>query len=184
MKFILCSQSQIKLAAVKNALVRLGIEAEVVGVKARSNVAEQPIDGETLQGAKNRAIHARKLAGDGDFYIAIENGVYAEVDGRFVDKAVVLVIAKDGAAGKAFSEGVEFPKASVEEARRRGFATTTVGQVMAEQGLVAKPDDCSLSLIGRSRVDILTDTVADLLSKKLKWVKGISERMMGIKKAP
>ena len=131
MKIIVGSQSQVKLDAVNGALKMLGIEAEVVGVKAKSNVAEQPMDDETLQGARNRARHSRELAADGDLYLAIENGVFTEGD-RFVNKAVVMAIAKDGTETLATSDGVEFPKASVEEARKRGFATTTVGQVMAE----------------------------------------------------
>ncbi len=95
MKIIVGSQSQVKIDAVNNALKKLGIDAEVVGVKAKSDVAEQPIDDETLQGARNRAQHARQLVADGDLYLAIENGVYTEGD-RFVDKAVVMAIAKDG----------------------------------------------------------------------------------------
>ena len=171
MKIIVGSQSQVKLDAVTQALAATGIEAEIVGVKAKSNVAEQPMDNETLDGARNRANHARQLAPDGDLYIAIENGIFTEPDGRYVDKAVVMAIAKDGMETVALSEGVEFPKAAVEEARQRGFATTTAGQVMAEQGVVAKHDDPHFSLIGKSRATILTETVSELLSKKLKWTK-------------
>lgn len=170
MKIIVGSQSQVKIEAVRGALKKRGIQAEVVGVKAKSNVAEQPMDDETLHGARNRAEHARTLVADGDLYLAIENGIFTEGE-RFFDKAVVLAMAKDGTETWAFSDGVEFPKAAVEEARKRGFATTTVGQVMAEQGIVATHDDPHLSLIGKSRSAILEETVSALLSQKLEWAK-------------
>jgi len=89
-----------------------------VGVKTKSGIAEQPIDDETLQGARNRVRHAQELVGDADLYIAIENGIFHE-DGKFIDKAVVLMISKEGKENIALSEGVEFPAASVEKARQR-----------------------------------------------------------------
>lgn len=150
MKIVVSSQSQVKLDAVKNALTALGIEAEIIGIKVKSNVPEQPMDDETLLGARNRAAnaatHARQLAPDADLYISIENGIYTQTDGRYIDKAVVLAVAKDGTEAIAYSEGVEFPKDCVEEARRRGFDTTTVGKVMQELGIVEKHDDPHLTL--------------------------------------
>ena len=162
MKIIVASQSPIKLDAVKNALSILNIEAEVIGVKAQSNVAEQPINDETLKGAKNRIYFAQQLDVDADLYIAIENGIYVASNGHFIDKAIVLAIAKDGTENIVLSRGVEFPKVYVEEAIKRGLTTTTVGQVMAEQGVISNPYDPHLSLAGKSRVDILTDAIVDL----------------------
>ena len=180
MKIVVGSQSQVKLDAVKSALAELGLEVEVVGVKAKSYVSEQPIDDETITGARNRAAHAKELCADGDLYISIENGVFAEAGGRYLDRAVVLSIARDGSEaiaisdGMAISDSVEFPAASVNEARKRGFATTTVGKVMEEQGIVAKHDDPHLSLSGKPRAEFLKETVVELLSEKLKWTQNVS----------
>lgn len=191
MKIVVASESPFKVRAVERALEKLGIEAEVVGVnavrevtdeaqiigvKAKSNVAEQPMQKETLEGAKNRLAHAQELAKqaghhDADLYIAIENGLFKHMfTGSYMDQAVVLAVGRDGEPKHEWSKKVKFPTKAVEEARRRGFQNTTAGQVMQEWGMVKDHRDPHSDLGDKtSREDILTEAVTKLLKDKLKW---------------
>jgi inosine/xanthosine triphosphatase len=168
MKVVVGSQSAVKLEAVKSAFASHD-NVEVVGVKADSRAPEQPIDGETLIGARNRAAHSRELSPDADLYVAIENGIFTEGD-RYVDKAVVLTVTKDGREHVEYSAGVEFPAQYVDEARKLGFDKMTVGKVMAAAGFVKKHDDPHADLGDKvSRAQILKDTVSDAMKQSLGW---------------
>lgn len=154
MKIVLASTSAIKIAACQQAFPG----AEIVPVKVPSGVNEQPMDLETLQGAHNRLAAAREVVPDADFYVAIENGVFDE-GSAYVDRALVVVEHREGLRYNTTSEGVVFPDAAVDEARRRGLETWTVGKVMQEMGIVEKHDDPHLSPSGRSRSDLIAAAV-------------------------
>ena len=95
MMIVVGSMSKVKIGAVREAAEENGLHVNVIGVQAASDINEQPLDGETLQGARNRLLHARELFPNADLYVAIENGIFAEADGYY-DKAVVVVHTKDG----------------------------------------------------------------------------------------
>jgi non-canonical (house-cleaning) NTP pyrophosphatase len=155
MKIVLASTSAVKVEACRAAF---GEEAEIVTVKAPSGVNEQPVNDETVAGAFNRIAAAKEMSPGADLYVSIENGIFDE-DGHFVDRPVVVVSREKGEAEVTFGDGVEFPKDSVDEARRRGFDKWTVGKVMAEQGVVKQHDDPHLSLSGKPRAEYLRATV-------------------------
>lgn len=155
LKIVLASTSAVKLDACRAAF---GDDAEIITVKAPSGIAEQPMNGETVTGAFNRIAAAKKLVPDADLYVSIENGIFEE-KGHDIDRPVVVVSRASGNAEVTFGEGVEFPHESVEEARRRGFDTWTVGRVMQEQGLIRQHDDPHLDLSGKSRSEYLRDAV-------------------------
>jgi inosine/xanthosine triphosphatase len=158
MKIVLASTSPVKIDACKAAFgTAAGID--LVTVKAPSGVNEQPMNDETLRGAFNRLAHARAAVPGADFYVSIENGIFEE-KGRYIDRAVVTVMDKSGTTATTYSDGVEFPRDSVEETRRRGFDQWTVGKVMQEQGIVRQHDDPHLDLGGKSRVSHINETMA------------------------
>lgn len=163
MKIVLASTSAVKLEALRAAF---GASAEIVTLKAPSGVNEQPLNAETLTGAFNRIGAAREAVPDADLYVSIENGIFEE-EGRFIDKPVVTVAKAQGAPEVTYGEGVEFPRGSVEEARRRGFDQWTVGKVMQEQGLVRQHDDPHLDLSGKSRAEYIRDAVVAAAKKLL-----------------
>src|SRR5262245_40109358 len=126
MKIVLASTSAVKLDACRAAF---GEAAEIVTVKAPSGVNEQPMNDETVTGAFNRIAAAQKLSPGADLYVSIENGIFEE-SGHFIDRPVIVAARGTGAPEVTYGEGVEFPKDSVEEARKRGFDTWTVGKIM------------------------------------------------------
>ena len=162
MKIILSSQSDVKIKACKRTFNDVS-NLEVYGLKVPSYVAEQPFDDQTITGAANRLnqlVEKDLGLGEEDLYISIENGIFQE-NGKFIDRAVVVIRNSKGQMKIAMSEGVEFPKACVSEARERGFSTVTVGKFMQEVGLVknhADPHAC-LSRDGKTREDFIVDTL-------------------------
>lgn len=159
------SKSSIKIAAVREAFALLGHEVDVTGVETVSGVNAQPVgDDEIVRGARNRAQAARAACPDSAFAIGIENGLIISPD-SLADIAVVVILTRDGKERIARSAGVEFPIEFVEEARMRGFETTTAGSVLAER-VGSDPADPHAALTGGrlTRKALLVQTLKGVLS--------------------
>lgn len=136
MKVIIGSTSVLKtkaviliLAAEPHALSQLN---EIYSTKVTSGVNEQPIGlEETLRGATNRAEAAQKEYPE-CLAIGIESGLIRE-KGISVDMAVIVFLTPDGRKIVTTSPGIVFPEEYVKITEERGFATTTVGSVIAEK---------------------------------------------------
>lgn len=149
MKVVLASTSELKEQACRAVFAKVsGFELQTV--KVPSGVSEQPFNEETRQGAFNRMAAACVAVPGADLYIGIENGIFEE-KGRYIDRAVVVLTDMKGKDVFALSAGVEFPADCVEEAQRRGFDKVTVGQVMAEKGIVRHHDDPHADLSSHNR---------------------------------
>lgn len=162
------STSATKLAAVASSVERMfKDEVTIVAVAASSGVADQPegLD-ETARGAKNRLDHACRVCPTADYVVAMENGII-DVAGNWIDLAVVELVARGGQSFWATSLGVRFPSEAVVEARRRGFATTTVGQVIAEMNPGVDHADPHKFLTGLSRALYLEQALFTVFSQAL-----------------
>jgi non-canonical (house-cleaning) NTP pyrophosphatase len=165
MKIGVTSQNKLKMGAVEKAYATLGIPIEVVGYKADSGVGEQPVDDQTLDGARNRITDVNSQADDLDRIVSIENGIFREGE-QWLDKAVVLIYdPQTDQEHIGYSDAVVFPNEFVERARQIGFDTMTVGQVMDEAGYVANQKDPHLSISGISRQVYLESTVQKLVDQ-------------------
>jgi len=107
MQVVVGSENPVKVEAVKEALMLLGIDAEVRAAQVKSGVPNQPICGQALEGAKNRAGEALALEGT-DIGVGIEGGIcpYA---GRTLAFAAVFAKGKDGAENFSFSASFTLP---------------------------------------------------------------------------
>lgn len=162
MQIVLASESAVKVRAVEKTIKRLGLVAQLIPVKAKSGVSEQPFGQETLEGAKNRLANARKLYPGADYYLAIESGLFQFGDDRWCDVAMVVLRSEDDY--HIFqSEPVRFPTEAVEECRRRGDPWT-VGKVLVEMGYATQHDDPHRDLVGTSRADYIDEVVCQALS--------------------
>jgi len=154
------STNIIKREAVRIACATAGLDVTILGFAAASGVNAQPVGHEeTLAGARNRAFAARAVCPKAEIAIGIENGLCIDGEG-WVDIAVVVLLTSDGKQAILLSPSVPFPIAFVEEARARGFATTTVGAVMAER-VGSDPHDPHPFLTGgmKTRKDLLIETL-------------------------
>ncbi len=159
----LTSENNLKLNAVITAYSFINEPFKVVGYSADSGVGEQPVNEQTLLGARNRIADVKSRVEGLDRIISIENGIFQE-NGEWLDKAVVVIY--DLNHNKEFidySDSVIFPGVYVEKARQIGFDEITVGKVMADDGFVANAKDPHLSISGISRQVYLEKTVKDLV---------------------
>jgi inosine/xanthosine triphosphatase len=94
-KVIVASRNPVKLAAVQGAVTKmLGPDWQVLPGAGHSDVSDQPMSSaETLLGAKNRAVDARKQQPDGDLWIGIEGGIEEDDTGM---AAFAWVVADSG----------------------------------------------------------------------------------------
>lgn len=100
MNVIVASENPVKINAVKKGFEAFFCDVEIECVSASSGVSTQPLtDKETLMGARNRAIEARKKIHDADFWVGIEGGVQAEENG--LSAFAWIVIYGAGKTGEA-----------------------------------------------------------------------------------
>src|SRR5688572_21158999 len=105
MKIIVASKNPVKINAAKRGFEAMFIDTvfDVEGHPAPSGVSDQPMtDAETLQGAMNRAMAAKELRPDSDYWVGIEGGVH-ETDHGLAERAWIVVCSADGRMGKGSS---------------------------------------------------------------------------------
>ncbi|MFA7216672.1 MAG: inosine/xanthosine triphosphatase [Candidatus Paceibacterota bacterium] len=126
MKIVLGTNSELKVRALKSALDKLDIEAEVISRKAESNVSDQPFGyEEMIKGAKNRVENLFKDL-DADIYVSIESGLVS-IEGMYFDIACVYSKNKEGVDSTSFSSGYFIPEWMIDKIKTEktelGFIT-------------------------------------------------------------
>ena len=128
MKAIIGTMHPGKIEGAKAALENYYGDVEVIGYKAASNVSDQPVNEETLLGARNRVNNTMKYALenniDVDFYMAIESGI-VEIYGTWYIMNLAVIKDRDGFESIGFGPGFPVPKKYVEE-----IIATEFGKVM------------------------------------------------------
>lgn len=166
MKIALGTDSALKVRATDLACDKVGLGgADIVQIKAKSHVNEQPVgEYETTLGSKNRAWQAMQAVPDADFSLGVESGI-CRIGKEWFETVQVTLLWRNGHhVGLGYADRTIYPDWAVDEARRRGFDTTTVGQVLAEK-LGFDPKNPHLGLSGGrlSRVDQLTRAIESTL---------------------
>ncbi len=150
MKVIIASTNPVKTEAVRLGFSQMfrGVNFEFNGVKALSNVSDQPLsDRETLLGAMNRVTHAKEFSPVADFYVGLEGGV-EDVNGELHEFAWIYIQASNGKIGKGktatFMAPPIFRKLVLENGKEIGEASDIVfgeansKQKMGAAGLLTK----------------------------------------------
>ncbi len=115
MKVVVASENPVKVNVAKRAFALLYPEEEVefIPVKSDSGVSDQPIDGETEQGALNRLIFIQERHQDADFWISQEGGLYQDGE-RLYNRAWIMVSDKSGRIAKSSTALLYLPAKVVE----------------------------------------------------------------------
>lgn len=177
MNVLVGSDNGHKIAAVKDAFdeVMPDTSKNVIGKKVNHGFNEQVEGNENILAAAMARIEAlRQLAGSTrySFLVAIQDGIHsinvADVKHWF-NAAWVVIEDADGRQAITHSTSIEFSSADVEATRVRGFATTTVGQVVAERS-GGDPTDPMTELTNEvlCRSGILREAVKGALGQLLK----------------
>lgn len=165
MKIAVTSENKLKVDAVKEGFSSIYSSIEVTGYKTNSNVGEQPVNEETLAGARNRVLDLASRVTGLDLIVSIESGIFFE-GGNWMDKAVILAYFPSTKREIVeFSDSVVFPTEYVHKARAIGFDKITVGKVMKDSGYILDDKDPHFSLTGISRKNYLSNGIKRLVKK-------------------
>lgn len=158
----------VKCVAVNNVVAMIDPGATVHIFGGGSDISEQPEEyDETLQGARNRAKKSKQRL-PRCYAIGSESGIRWKSD-HWEDWTVSVMLDPRGVEHIVESIPVTVPTAYVEEARKRGFKTTTVGKVMSEILGTSATDPHSFLTNGRlSRREILEMSFMELLTRQRK----------------
>jgi inosine/xanthosine triphosphatase len=119
------SKNPAKLRAVKHTVLRVWPDAAIEGIDVPTGVSDMPMsDAECIDGARNRARAARKIA-DADLGIGLEGGVNQEPAGLML-LGWVVITHKDGREGIASTARLPLPTVIAE----RVLAGEELGPVM------------------------------------------------------
>lgn len=115
-KVYIGSKNPVKVECTKlgfTEIFGIGSEFEFIGKSVLSDVSDQPMtNGETLQGATNRAENLRKVFADGEFYVGIEGGI--QKMGGEMEAFAWVVIMNGDLIGKAQTSTFQLPPKIVE----------------------------------------------------------------------
>ncbi|WP_075049555.1 DUF84 family protein [Ignicoccus islandicus] len=107
MKVAVGSLNEVKLNAVSKALQEMGIDAIVIPVDVESGVHEIPLNDEIFEGARNRALSAKKRV-PADLYIGLESGLVKMYGKTFM--VSVAAVLKGESIHYGLSPGFEIPE--------------------------------------------------------------------------
>lgn len=165
MKIAVTSKNKLKIDAIRNTFLKHVDNLEVVGFDADSKVGEQPVNDQTLQGARNRILDIKNKVKDFDKIISIENGIFSK-KGKWLDVAVILIYdIKSNEEIIGYSDSIEFLEEYVKKAEKIGFDKITVGQVMFEDKAISDSKDPHLSITGKKRQVFLEEALNNLIIK-------------------
>ena len=165
-KIFIASKSNVKLRAIKKAYNNNNIE--YINIHIESKVSEQPLDNQTLEGAKNRLsglveyVKEHKLSNDlNNIYYSIENGIYKE-NNEYYDIGCILMLTQEtiNIPKTIYTEKVKVPKEYVEMALKEN---KTIGQIYNKFNSKLNPTDWHKSVCGKSRVELLTEAIKKIL---------------------
>lgn len=128
MKILIGTKNPGKIEGAKQAFEKYFDNVEIEGVQVSSNVGDQPINEEILQGAKNRVKNLKEYAInnniEADFYISSEGGI-TNLLGEWIDINVVVIEDSKGFQSIGTSQGFPIPDKYLDEIKQ-----TELGKVM------------------------------------------------------
>ena len=128
MKILMGTKNPGKIEGAKRAFERYFNNVEIEGISVSSNVSDQPIDEEILQGAKNRVKNIKEYAInnniEADFYISSEAGI-TNLLGEWLDINAVVIEDSEGFQSVGISQGFPIPDKYIDEIKE-----TELGKVM------------------------------------------------------
>ena len=128
MKILMGTKNPGKLEGARQAFSKYFENVEIEGIATDSNVGNQPVNEEIMQGAKNRVQNLKKYAQENgikpDFYIASEAGI-TNLLGEWMDYNIAVIENAEGEQSVGSSAGFPIPEKYVQE-----ILETELGKVM------------------------------------------------------
>jgi len=128
MKILVGSKNPTKINATKETFsLYFDEEIEVQGISVNSDVEYQPINDQTFDGAKNRALALKEQNPKADFFVGIEGGMI-ELNNKPFNTNIACVIDSEGSIGFGMSPTYQLAD-SIAQKLKQG---TELGQIMDE----------------------------------------------------
>lgn len=128
MKILMGTKNPGKIEGAKQAFEKYFNNVEIEGIAVSSDVGNQPVNEEILQGAKNRVKNLREYAKenhiDADYYISSEAGI-TNLLGEWIDFNAAVIENKDGFQSVGMSQGFQIPNKYIDD-----IIKTELGKVM------------------------------------------------------
>ena len=128
MKILMGTKNPGKVQGAKEAFEKYFDNIEIEGIKVSSEVGDQPINEEILQGAQNRVKNLKRYAKENnikaDLYISSEAGITNSL-GEWIDINLAVIENDDGVQSTGISQGFPIPDKYIDEIRK-----TELGKVM------------------------------------------------------
>lgn len=128
MKVLMATKNPGKIEGARQAFEKYFDNVKVEGISVNSDVGDQPVNKEILQGAKNRVRNLRKYAKENqieaDFYISSEAGITNQL-GEWIDINAVVIEDSKGFQSIGTSQGFPIPDKYIDEIKE-----TELGKVM------------------------------------------------------
>lgn len=128
MKVLVATKNPGKIEGAKQAFEKYFNNIQIEGISVSSDVGEQPINEEILQGAKNRVKNLKEYAInnniEADFYVSSEAGI-TDLLGEWIDINAVVIEDSKGFKSVGTSQGFPIPDKYIDEIKE-----TELGRVM------------------------------------------------------
>ena len=122
MKILIGTKNKGKVEVAKKAFSRFFDDVEVEGIAVKSEVPEQPVNDEALQGAKNRVKNLKKYAKENkleiDFYVAIESGI-TDKFGYWLNITTAYIEDKNGDSSVGLGPAYQIPDRYIDEVKEK-----------------------------------------------------------------
>lgn len=157
MKILIGTKNPGKIQATKEAFEKYWKDVEIQGIPVPSEVQDQPLNEEIIQGAKNRVknlrIYAKENQVEADFFVAIEGGMHNQLSADWFVLNTAVVEDKNGYQSVGISQGFSVPDRYIAEAQETEFGKvmdrifakeelgkSTGGEVFLTHGITTRMD--------------------------------------------
>ncbi len=172
MKILIGTKNPGKIEGAKQAFSKYFEEVEIEGIAVSSEVGNQPVNEEIMQGAKNRVKNLKKWAQENhisaDFFIASEAGI-TNLLGEWMDFNMAVVENSDGLQSVGSSAGFPIPDQYISEIK-----ATELGKVMDRifNGTELSKQDGGIGILTRHEISRVDLTRQAFIMALVKFING------------
>ncbi len=168
MKILMGTKNPGKIQGAKEAFEKYFQNVDIDGIGVNSDVSNQPINEEMIQGAKNRVKNLKKYAKENkieaDFYVSSEAGI-TDLLGEWIGFNAAVIEDKNGFQSVGISQGFPIPDKYIDEIK-----STELGKVMDKifSGQELNKGKGGISFLTRnevSRIDLTRNAFVMALTK-------------------
>lgn len=122
MKILIGTKNKGKIGGAKRAFEKYFKDVTIEGISVESEVADQPVNDEILQGAKNRVKNLKKYAEENMieayFFVAMESGI-TDKFGTWLNLTTVYIENKNEEGAVGFGPAYPIPDRYIDEVKKK-----------------------------------------------------------------